>query len=42
LVLGDGLHTEPEITETMRLLAKSNILGVVVNRTEVELRSYYY
>lgn len=42
LVLGNGLHTEPEITETMRLLAKSNILGVVVNRAEVELRSYYY
>ncbi len=42
LVIGNGLHTEPEITETMRLLVKSNILGVVVNRAEVELRSYYY
>jgi len=42
LVLGNGLHTEPELAETMRLLAKSNILGVVVNRAEVELRSYYY
>jgi capsular exopolysaccharide synthesis family protein len=42
LVLADGQHTEPEITETMRLLGKSNILGVVVNKSEVELRSYYY
>ncbi|MDZ4141411.1 MAG: CpsD/CapB family tyrosine-protein kinase [Methylotenera sp.] len=42
LVLGNGLHTEPEIAETMRLLAKSNILGVVVNKVEVEQRSYYY
>lgn len=42
LVLGDGLHTESEISETMRLLGKSNILGVVVNRAEVEPKSYYY
>jgi Mrp family chromosome partitioning ATPase len=42
LVIGNGLHTESEIAETMRLLTKSNILGVVVNRAEVELRSYYY
>lgn len=42
LILGDGLHTESEISETMRLLGKSNILGVVVNRAEVELHSYYY
>jgi capsular exopolysaccharide synthesis family protein len=42
LVIGNGLHTESEIVETMRLLTKSNILGVVVNRAEGELRSYYY
>jgi len=41
LVLGNGLHTESEITETMRLLTKSNILGVVINRAEIEPRSYY-
>jgi protein-tyrosine kinase len=41
LILGNGLHTEPEITQTMRLLAKSNILGVVINRAEVEPRTYY-
>jgi protein-tyrosine kinase len=42
LVVGDGLNTESEITEAMRLLTKSNILGVVVNRAEVEARAYYY
>lgn len=42
LVLCDGSHTEAEISETMRLLNKSNILGVVVNKAEVEARSYYY
>jgi len=42
LVVGNGLHTEPELTQSMRLLAKSNILGVVVNRAEDEPRTYYY
>jgi len=42
LVVGNGLHTESEITETMRLLSKTNILGVVVNRAEAEPRTYYY
>jgi protein-tyrosine kinase len=42
LVIGNGQHTESEIDETMRLLAKSNILGVVVNRAEVEPKAYYY
>jgi protein-tyrosine kinase len=42
LVLGDGLHSESEITQTMRLLSKSNILGAVVNRAEVEHTPYYY
>lgn len=41
LVLGNGLHTESDIEETMRLLTKSNILGAVVNRAEVESRTYY-
>lgn len=41
LVLGNGLHTESDIEETMRLLTKSNILGVIVNRAEVESRTYY-
>ncbi len=42
LVMGNGQHTEVEIDETMRLLAKTNILGVVVNKAEVEARDYYY
>ena len=42
LVVGNGQNTESEIAEAMRLLAKSNILGVVVNRAEVEARAYYY
>jgi capsular exopolysaccharide synthesis family protein len=42
LVVGNGQNSESEITETMRLLTKSNILGVVVNRAEVEARAYYY
>ena len=42
LVVGNGQNTESEIAETMRLLTKSNILGVVVNRAEVEARAYYY
>jgi protein-tyrosine kinase len=41
-VVGNGLHTEPELTQSMRLLAKSNILGMVVNRAEDELKTYYY
>jgi protein-tyrosine kinase len=41
VVVGDGQHAESEIVESMRLLAKSNILGVVVNRAEVEPRAYY-
>jgi hypothetical protein len=42
IVVGDGQHTEHELIETKRLLSKSNILGVVVNRTEVETKAYYY
>jgi len=42
LVVGNGLHTESEISETMRLLVRYNILGVVVNKAEVEPRNYYY
>jgi protein-tyrosine kinase len=40
-VVGDGQHSEEEIIESMRLLSRYNILGVVVNRAEVETRSYY-
>jgi len=42
LVVGNGMSTESELDQTMRLLSKTNILGVVVNRAEVEPRAYYY
>lgn len=42
LVVGDGQHSESEITDTLRLLTKSNILGVVVNRAEAKPQAYYY
>lgn len=42
LVVGNGMNTESEISETMRLLDKSNLLGVVLNRAEVEPKAYYY
>jgi capsular exopolysaccharide synthesis family protein len=43
LVIGNGLHTESEIAQTMRLLTKSNIVGVVVNKAEIDsTRAYYY
>jgi protein-tyrosine kinase len=42
LVVADGQHSEAEIERTMQLLAKSNILGVVVNKAEAEPNSYYY
>ena len=42
LVVADGQHSEAEIDRTMLLLAKSNILGVVVNKAEAEPNSYYY
>lgn len=42
LVLGNGQNTESEIVEVKRLLTKSNILGIVVNRAEVETKAYYY
>lgn len=42
LVVGNGQNTESEIADAMRLLTKTNILGVVVNRAEVEARAYYY
>ncbi len=42
LVVSNGMNTESEIDETMRLLSKTNLLGVVLNRVEAEPKSYYY
>ncbi|MGB4813259.1 MAG: CpsD/CapB family tyrosine-protein kinase [Methylophilaceae bacterium] len=42
LVVGDGQHTEAELSDTMRLLTKSNILGVIVNKSETKTQTSYY
>ncbi len=42
LVVGDGMSTESELEDAMRLLSKCNLLGVVLNRAEAEPQSYYY
>lgn len=42
LVVGDGMNTESELEDAMRLLSKCNLLGVVLNRAEAEPQSYYY
>lgn len=42
LVVGNGMSSQSEIEETMHLLAGINLLGVVLNKAEVEQRSYYY
>lgn len=42
LIIADGMNTEDEINETMRLLSKTNIIGVVINKAEIEPRKYYY
>lgn len=41
IVVSDGANTESELIQTMRLLDKVNILGVVVNKSEEIYRSYY-
>jgi len=42
LVVSNGMNTESEMDETMRLLSKANLLGVVLNRIEDDPKSYYY
>jgi protein-tyrosine kinase len=42
MVIGNGLVNEADINESMRLLAKTNLLGIVVNKAEdVQIRDYY-
>jgi capsular exopolysaccharide synthesis family protein len=41
IVVSDGANTEAELIQTMRLLDKVNVLGVVVNKSEEVYRSYY-
>ena len=42
LVVGNGKSTQSEIEETMHHLPKNNLLGVVLNRAEIESKAYYY
>lgn len=42
LVVGNGMSSQSDIEETMHLLAGVNLLGVVLNKAEIEQRSYYY
>lgn len=42
LVVGNGMSTKSEIEDSMRHLPATNLLGVVLNKAEVEKRSYYY
>ncbi len=42
LVVGNGMSTQSEIEETLHHLPKNNLLGVVLNRAEVESKAYYY
>lgn len=41
MIVSDGNDTELELKQTMRFLDKTNILGCVVNRSEIEPKSYY-
>ena len=42
LVVANGMSTESEIEETMHHLPKEKLLGVVLNKVEVEAKAYYY
>lgn len=42
LVVANGLSTQAEIDETLHHLPKSNLLGVVLNKVDVESKAYYY
>lgn len=42
LVVGNGVSTLPEIQDTMHLLPKENLVGVVYNKAEEENKAYYY
>lgn len=42
LVIANGMSTQSEIEETLHHLPKNNLLGVVLNKAEVESKAYYY
>ena len=42
LVIANGMSTQSEIEETLHHLPKDNLLGVVLNKAEIESKTYYY
>lgn len=42
LVIANGMSTQSEIEETLHHLPKNNLLGVVLNKAEIESKAYYY
>jgi len=41
LVVGEGMSSKTEISECLRHLPATNLLGVVLNKAEVEAKGYY-
>ena len=42
LVIGNGMSSKSDIEETMHLMGSTNIVGVVLNKAEVQTNNYYY
>ena len=41
LVVENGKSTESEIKESMRSLESTNLIGVVLNKADEDVRNYY-
>lgn len=42
MVVANGVSTEQEVEDSLHLLPKENLLGVVYNKAEMENKAYYY
>jgi capsular exopolysaccharide synthesis family protein len=42
LVVENGKNTQSEVEKSMRLLGPTNLIGTVLNKTDEEVRDYYY
>ena len=42
LVIGNGMSNQREIEDCMRHIPEANLLGVVLNKSEMPTRTYYY
>ncbi len=42
LVVANGMSTETEIEETMHHIPKESLLGVILNKSDIESKGYYY